>query len=78
MPLETSKANAIKQLKKLLECDKIISFGDGKNDIDMFELSDECYAVQNANEELKKIATGIIGSNDEDGVAKWLEHNISL
>ena len=78
MPLETSKANAIKQLKKLLECDKIISFGDGKNDIDMFELSDECYAVQNANEELKKIATGTIGSNDEDGVAKWLEHNISL
>lgn len=78
MSLETSKANAIKQLKKLLECDKIISFGDGKNDIDMFEISDECYAVQNADEELKKIATGIIGSNDEDGVAKWLEHNLGL
>ena len=78
MPLETSKANAIKRLKKLLECDKIISFGDGKNDIDMFGLSDECYAVKNADEELKRIATGIIGSNDEDGVAKWLENNINL
>ncbi|MBR3040512.1 MAG: HAD hydrolase family protein [Lachnospiraceae bacterium] len=38
----------------------------------------ECYAVQNADEELKKIATGIIGSSDEDGVAKWLEHNLGL
>jgi len=44
----------------------------------MFELSDECYAVQNADEELKKIATDIISSNDEDGVAKWLEHNLGL
>lgn len=78
MPLETSKANAIKQLNKLLKCDKIICFGDGKNDVDMFELSDECYAVQNADEELKKIATDIIGSNDEDGVAKWLEYNLNL
>ena len=27
----------------------------------------------NAHEDLKEIATGIIGSNNEDGVAKWLE-----
>lgn len=45
---------------------------------DMLELSDECYAIQNADEELKQIATDIIGSNDEDGAAKWLEHNLSL
>ena len=30
---------------------------------------------ENAVEELKKIATGIIGSNEEDGVAKWLMEN---
>lgn len=39
----------------------------------MFEISDECYAVENAVEELKEIADGIIGSNEDDGVAKWLK-----
>lgn len=73
MPLSASKANAIKQLQSLLQCEKLIVFGDGKNDIDMFELADESYAVKNAHEDLKKIATSIISSNDEDGVAKWLD-----
>ncbi len=53
-------------------------FGDGKNDIDMFELEDESYAVQNAHEDLKRIATSIISSNDEDGVAKWLAENLMV
>lgn len=72
MPKEASKAHAIQQLKKLLGCERLVVFGDGKNDIDMFELADESYAVENAVEELKEIATGIIESNNEDGVAKWL------
>ena len=78
MPKSTSKANAIKRLKKLLGCDKLIVFGDGKNDIDMFEIADESYAVQNAHEELKKKATAVILSNDEDGVAKWIEQNFNI
>ena len=58
-----------------LGCDRLIVFGDGKNDIDMFQLADESYAVANAAPELKAVATGVIGSNDEDAVAKWLlEH----
>lgn len=75
MPLEASKSNAIKQLQVLLNCEKLIVFGDGKNDIDMFQIADESYAVANAHEELKKYATEVILSNDEDGVAKWLENN---
>lgn len=75
MPLNASKAKAIKQLQSLLKCEKLVVFGDGKNDIDMFELADESYAVQNAHEDLKRIATSVISSNDEDGVAKWLEKN---
>ena len=77
MPLAASKSNAIKQLQKLLKCDRIVAFGDGKNDIDMFELADESYAVQNAHEDLKKVSTAIIPSNDEDGVAKWLDHKFN-
>lgn len=76
MPLTASKSNAIKQLLKYLKCKKLVVFGDGKNDIDMFELADESYAVQNAHEDLKKYATAIIESNDNDGVAKWLENKL--
>ena len=75
MPIEASKSNAIKQLQTMLGCEKLIAFGDGINDIDMFQIADESYAVANAHEELKKHATAIISSNDEDGVAKWLEGN---
>lgn len=32
----------------------------------------------NAHEDLKKIAIAVIPSNDEDGVAKWLEKNVAL
>lgn len=72
MPKTASKANAIRQLKEKLGCDRVVAFGDGKNDVDMFRLAEESYAVANAVPELKAIATGIIGSHDEDAVAKWL------
>ena len=75
IPKEASKSNAIRQLKAHLHCDRVVAFGDGKNDIDMFELADESYAVANAVPELKAVATGVIAGNDEDGVAKWLEEN---
>lgn len=75
MPFHASKANAVRQLKALLGCEKIVAFGDGKNDIDLFELADEAYAVENAHEDLKKYATDIILSNEEDGVAQWLARN---
>lgn len=75
MPRKATKAEAIKNLKKLWDCDRVVSFGDAVNDIPMFRLSDECYAVENAVPELKKAATGILDSNDRDGVAKWLWEN---
>ncbi|MDR0302134.1 MAG: HAD family hydrolase [Treponema sp.] len=75
MPKKATKGNAIMTLKEKLKCDKIISFGDAVNDIPMLKISDESYAVENAVDELKKYATGIIKSNDNDGVAHWLEEN---
>lgn len=75
MPLEASKSHAIAQLKKLLSCDRLVVFGDGENDMDMFEIADEAYAVENAVAGLKAKATAVIGSNDSDGVARWLEEH---
>jgi len=68
----SSKASAINYLKNYFHFDKLITFGDNLNDIPMFQISDECYSVENATDELKKIATGIIGANTEDSVAHFL------
>ena len=67
-----SKATGAAQVKELLGVDKIIAFGDNLNDIPLFEIADECYAVSNAEDELKAIATGIIASNEEDAVAEFM------
>lgn len=76
MPAMATKAQAIIKLKEIWGCDRIVSFGDAVNDIPMFRISDECYAVENAVTELKALATGIIASNEQDGVAKWLQENV--
>ena len=73
LPANASKASAALHVKELYGCDRIVCFGDEINDIPMFEIADESYAVENAAPELKEIATGIIPCNDEDGVAHWLE-----
>ena len=78
MPAKASKSNAIRKLKTMWGCTRVISFGDAVNDLPMFEISDECYAVSNAVDELKTAATGIIESNEEDGVANWLLRNAVL
>lgn len=75
-PVGVSKANAVLELKKLMGCDRLICFGDGKNDISMFRVADECYAVANAEPELKEISTAVIDGNNEDGVARWLEKHV--
>jgi Cof subfamily protein (haloacid dehalogenase superfamily) len=76
MRYDAQKDTGVQKVKTLVGADKIICFGDNINDLPMFKISDESYAVKNALPEVKKIATTVIGSNDEDGVAKWLEKNI--
>lgn len=77
MPASATKASAALQLKEMLGCGRIVCFGDGKNDLSLFEIADERYAVENADEELKRAATAVIGGCDEDGVAKWLADNFN-
>ena len=75
LPLKASKSHAIELLKEKLNCDKVVVFGDGRNDMDMFKMADESYAVENAIDELKSLATGVIGHHNDDAVAKWLKEN---
>ena len=71
-----SKKNAVIKLRKLLGAERVISFGDNLNDIPMFEASDESYAVGNAKEEVKQAATGVIGTNADNGVVRFIAESI--
>ncbi|TMP78282.1 haloacid dehalogenase [Pseudoalteromonas phenolica] len=75
---KATKGTAIAKLKELLNIESIICFGDGDNDLSMFEIADECYAPENANIENKQAATAVIGHHNEDGVAKFLTERFSL
>lgn len=76
--VKANKGAAVTRLKEQLNLDSIICFGDGDNDLSMFDIADECYAPANANKENKEIATAIIGHHDEDGVALFLKERFSL
>ena len=75
MPKGISKATAARQLMEHLGCERLVAFGDGKNDIELFEAADESCAVENADGELKATAKHIIGSNNADGGVKWIEQD---
>jgi hydroxymethylpyrimidine pyrophosphatase-like HAD family hydrolase len=73
MRFDATKDYGVKKVRELVGADRIICFGDNINDVPMFNVRDEKYAVANAIDEIKDIATAVIGSNEDDGVAKWLE-----
>lgn len=75
---EASKLNAVTYLRKEYGFDRIIAFGDNHNDLSLFEASDIKVAVENATPEIKGIADYVCKSNENDGVAKWLEENASV
>ena len=74
-PKGASKAEAMRKVMKQAGCDGLVVFGDSVNDLSGFRIADECYAVANASEDLKAAATAVIGSNDSDAVAEWLDHH---
>ena len=72
---DVSKANAALKLKEMLGADELICFGDNINDISMFSVADKSYAVSNASEELKKLSTGVIRSNEQSGVPVFIAND---
>ncbi len=69
-----SKQNGIKYLKIYSNTKKVIAFGDNSNDIPMLEEADFSFAVENASQKVKNKADKIIGSNNEDSVAKAIKN----
>src|SRR5699024_6596600 len=53
--------------------ERIIAFGDGDNDLEMIEYAGYGIAMNNAIPELKAIANDITDTNEENGVATYLQ-----
>jgi len=76
-PLNASKGDAALYLKKEYGFKQLITFGDNLNDVSMFKISDESYAMASGNVVVKPEATDIIGTNDEHSVAKYIRNRRS-
>lgn len=76
-PKDTNKGQALLQLKKVragmgIAEKKVIAFGDQLNDLELFSVSNQSYAVADAHPALKAQATAVIGSNAGAAVARWI------
>lgn len=70
---KASKKEALSYLRTTRHYDSVIGFGDNLNDKALLEASDYFYAVSNAHPEIQNMADSVIPSNDEDGVARFIE-----
>ena len=78
MHKEATKSKATAELARLwnIAPEEIIAFGDELNDIDLLTFAGIGVAVGNALDEAKSIANQVCDTNENDGIAKWLEENI--
>ncbi|WP_257349189.1 Cof-type HAD-IIB family hydrolase [Pseudalkalibacillus decolorationis] len=58
--------------------ERVIAFGDEDNDLEMIEYAGHGIAMGNAIPELKNIANAVTATNEEDGIALYLEDVLSL
>ena len=57
-----------------LKPEQIMAFGDSENDIEMLELAGISYAMENAEEAVKRVATKVTPANSKAGVYQVLEN----
>ncbi|TVZ01120.1 HAD-IIB family hydrolase [Trebonia kvetii] len=73
--LGVSKASVVAEIAALhgIDRESVIAFGDMPNDLPLLTWAGISCAVANAHPAVLAAATHVIGSNDEDGVATYLE-----
>lgn len=70
---KASKKQGVKYLRQKYGFESITAFGDNLNDLPMLEEAETKCAVSNAKQQLLDSADVIVLSNNEDGVAKYLQ-----
>lgn len=76
---EVNKGNSLKWFaeKENIKPSEIMVFGDGRNDIEMLEFTENSYAMKNARKEVKERAKFVTDlPNNEDGVLDMIEKTI--
>jgi len=68
------KSVAIRELLSYggFELKDLVVFGDNLNDVNMFKMSPRAVAPSNSSDEIKKLATEVIGVNTDDSVIKYV------
>lgn len=74
--IKASKAIAIQELKQMIKADEVIAFGDNFNDIEMLKAADRSYVPENGIPEAKAVATNVVDSYSQDGVAKFIKKDV--
>ena len=76
MPKGLSKGTSILEACKIFDIDRedTIVFGDEMNDMSMFEVAGTGVAMGNAVESIKNVADYVTKTNNEDGIAYYLEN----
>lgn len=79
-PKGISKAIAIKELQARYQIpmEHTISFGDGGNDIEMFNVSGMSVAMENASKEVKMKCNHQTSSNNDEGVYQFLKEYFQI
>lgn len=77
---EAHKGKALLRYQQLMNLDfnEIYAFGDGGNDLAMFEVATTSVAMANAPVHIQQKADIITKSNDEDGFAHAIRHLLNL
>ena len=75
-----SKAVGISHIAKEMNIprERIIAFGDEDNDLEMIDFAGVGVAMSNGIDQLKNIANEITQSNNEDGIARFLQERLNL
>ena len=74
----TSKAAAIRELAREVGAQRVVVFGDNRNDISMMQAADHSVAVGNAFPEVKAAASEVIGPNTAASVPRWIEQELTV
>ena len=77
IPADGGKGTGIAKMLEYYGIDRsrAMAFGDGNNDIEMFQAVDMGIAMENASEDLKAVAVDTCGFVEEDGVYHYCEEH---
>lgn len=75
LPKGYSKGKTLKRLMEMKSWnkDEVVAFGDGENDVSMFEVVDDSFAMANARDFVKAKARYETASNADNGIVRGLE-----